>query len=54
LVEVAKGRHLKLCDTHPHTIDSVKNLMDLYKAWNKPEKAEEWQAKLPKTEAAIE
>jgi hypothetical protein len=25
-----------------------------YKAWNKPEKAQEWQAKLPKTEAKIE
>jgi hypothetical protein len=29
-------------------------LIDLYKAWNKPEKAKEWQAKLPKTEAKTE
>jgi hypothetical protein len=25
-----------------------------YKAWNKPEKAEEWREKLPETEAARE
>jgi len=24
-------------------------LIALYEAWNKPEKAKEWQAKLPKT-----
>jgi len=30
------------------------NLIDLYKAWSKPEKAEKWQAKLTKTEAKIE
>jgi hypothetical protein len=29
-------------------------LIDLYKAWNKPEKAEEWRVKLPKKEATIE
>jgi hypothetical protein len=27
---------------------------NLYKAWDKPEKAEEWRAKLPKIEAEIE
>jgi hypothetical protein len=39
---------------HPHTLDSLnllKNLIELYKAWGKPEKAEEWRAKLPQTEA---
>jgi len=29
-------------------------LIDLYEAWNKPEKAEDWRAKLPKTEAVEE
>jgi len=29
-------------------------LIQLYKAWSKPEKAQEWRAKLPKTEAKIE
>jgi len=28
--------------------------MDLYEAWGKPEKAEEWRAKLPKMEAVEE
>ena len=29
----------------------MKDLIDLYEAWNKPEKAEEWPAKMPQTEA---
>jgi len=33
---------------------AVPRLIDLYEAWNKPEKAEKWRAKLPKTEAIIE
>jgi hypothetical protein len=28
--------------------------VDLYEAWNKPEKAEEWRAKLLQTEAVDE
>ena len=36
---------------HPHTLDSLKNLIDLYEAWGKPEKAEEWRAKLPQKKA---
>jgi len=32
----------------------LNNLIDLYEAWNKPEKAEEWRAKLPQTEAIDE
>jgi len=32
----------------------MNNLIDLYESWGKPEKAEEWRAKLPKTEAAEE
>ena len=45
-----KGRRLKLGDTHPHTIESWNNLIDLYEAWGKPEKAEEWRAKLTQIE----
>jgi len=30
------------------------NLIALYEAWNKPEKAQEWRAKLSKTEAVEE
>jgi len=29
-------------------------LIDLYEAWNKPEKAKEWRAKLAKAEAVQE
>jgi hypothetical protein len=30
------------------------NLIALYEAWNKPEEAEKWRAKLPQTEALRE
>jgi hypothetical protein len=45
---------LKLGDTHPRTLESWNNLIELYEAWNKPEKAEKWRAKLLNTEAAEE
>jgi len=32
----------------------LKNLIDLYELWNKPEKAEELREKLPQTEAVEE
>jgi serine/threonine protein kinase/tetratricopeptide (TPR) repeat protein len=48
LHEAVEGRRLKLGDTHPHTVESWNNLIALYESWNKPEKASEWRAKLPK------
>jgi hypothetical protein len=51
LLKVVKERRLKLGDTHPHTTESLNNLIKLYEAWNKPEEAEKWRAKLPQTEA---
>jgi hypothetical protein len=54
LLKAIEGRRLKLGDKHPHTIESMNNLIILYEAWNKPEKAEKWRAKLPETEAKIE
>jgi hypothetical protein len=54
LLEAVEGRRLKLGDTHPHTLKSWNNLIELYEVWNKPEKAEEWREKLPKTEAVGE
>jgi len=54
LVEAVTGRRLKLSDSHPHTLQSLNNLIDLYEAWNKPEKANEWRAKVPKTETVDE
>jgi hypothetical protein len=32
----------------------VKNLFDLYEAWNKPEKAKEWRTKLERIEDSEE
>ena len=50
LLEVIEGRRLKLGGTHPHTIESLNTLIDLYETWNKTEKAKEWRAKLPEME----
>jgi hypothetical protein len=46
LLKALEGRRLTLDDTHSHTIQSWNNLIDRYTAWNKPEKANEWRAKL--------
>jgi len=54
LLEAIEGRRIKLGDTHPHTLESINNLIELYEAWNKPEKAKEWRAKLPRKEAKTE
>jgi serine/threonine protein kinase len=54
LREAAQGRLEKLGAIHPHTSESWNNLIDLYDAWNKPEKAEEWRAKLQQMEAVEE
>ncbi len=54
LVEAVEGRLLKLGDTHPHTLQSLNNLISLYEAWSKPEKAKEWRAKLQRKEAKTE
>jgi len=48
LLEAVEGQRLKLGDNHPHTQKSMKILIALYKAWNKPEKANQWRAKLPR------
>jgi hypothetical protein len=44
----------KTGDTHPHAEESVKTLIALYEARNKPEKAEELRAKLEQIEAVKE
>ena len=50
LIDGLKGRRLKLGDTHRYTLESLKNLIESYEAWNKPAKAEEWRAKLAQQE----
>jgi hypothetical protein len=47
LLKALKDRRLKLGDTHPHTLESWNNLIELYEAWGKPEKANQWRAQLP-------
>jgi len=37
-----------------NTIDSWTKGTDLYEVWSKPEKANQWRAKLPQTEALRE
>ncbi len=41
LLDAVRGRRLRLGDTRPHTLESWNNLVLLYEAWGKPEKAEE-------------
>jgi hypothetical protein len=36
-----------LGDEHPETLETWNSLIALYEAWCKPEKAEQWRAKLP-------
>jgi hypothetical protein len=40
--------------TLTHTLESPNNSIALYDAWNKPEKAEQWRAKLLQMEAVKE
>jgi tetratricopeptide (TPR) repeat protein len=47
LLEAAKGRIRKLGEKHPRTRESVEKLVEVYEAWGKPERADEWRAKLP-------
>ena len=51
LLKAVEGRRLKLGDEHPHMLESWNNLIELYEASGKPEKAEEWRAKLPGNQA---
>ena len=44
------GKGMLLCDEHPQALESWNNLIALYEASGKPEKAEEWRAKLPDEE----
>ena len=50
LLKAVEGQRLKHGDTHSRTQESLKNLIELYEARDKPEKAEDQRAKLPQTE----
>ena len=47
LLDAFHGREAKLGSTHPHSLESLKQLVNLYESWNKPDEAAQWRAKLP-------
>jgi len=47
LLETFHGHETKLGPEHPHTVDSLKQLVSLYEAWSKPEEAGKWRTMLP-------
>ena len=51
LLQGFRRREKQFGPKHTHTIDKVRQLVSLYEAWKKPEKAAEWRAKLLQTEA---
>jgi serine/threonine protein kinase/tetratricopeptide (TPR) repeat protein len=50
LLNAEQTSHRVFGNDHEITNSSVKSLIKLYEVWNKPEKAEKWRAKLPRTE----
>lgn len=53
-MDAVKGRRLKLGGTHPHTKESLNSLIDLYEAWNKPDRTKEWRERLAQIEDSEE
>jgi hypothetical protein len=49
LFDAFHGREAKFGPEHPHTIDSLKQLVTLYESWPKPAEAAKWRARLPPT-----
>jgi hypothetical protein len=43
-----------LIEGHPDTVAAMNELIKLYEAWGKPQKAEEWRSKLPQKKDAEE
>ncbi|HCO95521.1 MAG TPA: hypothetical protein DIU00_16500 [Phycisphaerales bacterium] len=54
LLEEYQHRENQFGPEHPHTINMLDKLVNLYEAWNKPEQAGQWRAKLPRKEAKTE
>jgi len=40
----------QLGEKAPSTLSCLRNLIELYEAWDKPEEADQWRAKLPRGE----
>ena len=47
---VGKFARFVQCQNAPKAIEPDRNLIHLYEAWNKPEKANQWRAKLEQIE----
>ena len=47
LLEAEQSVRRVFGNDHKITNESVSNLITLYEAWDKPEEAEQWQAKVP-------
>jgi serine/threonine protein kinase/Tfp pilus assembly protein PilF len=47
LIDTINSRSKILGETHPKTLESIQALIELYNSWGKPEKAWQWEDKLP-------
>ncbi|MHC4664420.1 MAG: protein kinase domain-containing protein [Planctomycetota bacterium] len=47
LTETLDIKRRVLGEEHPDTVITIDSLIELYEAWGKPDKAEQWRAKLP-------
>jgi tetratricopeptide (TPR) repeat protein len=54
LIKALEFSRRVLGEEHPETLACLKYFVLLYEAWDKPEKAEEWRAKLPRKEGGQE
>ena len=48
------GREAKLGPEHSHTIESVREMVNLYESWGKSEEPAKWRAQLPGSNGARE
>jgi hypothetical protein len=51
LTAALKSARQYLGASHPETRGCILAFIELYEAWNKPEEAETWRAKLPQEQA---
>jgi tetratricopeptide (TPR) repeat protein len=49
-INALEGLRRLVGEEHTETVACVEHLIELYEAWGKPEKAEQWRAKLPRKE----
>ena len=54
LVELVESSHGVLIEGHPDTVAAMNELIKLYEAWGKPQKAEQWRSKLSRKKGTQE